>query len=261
MADLATEGSRTAPIDGSALEPIVRYAAMAPSSHNTQPWRFEVSDARIDVLADRSRALPVGDPDDRELTISCGCAVFNLRVAAAHAGFASTTHILPDPDDPDRLARVTLEPCATSLPEAELFSAIERRHTYRRIFERRPVSPPLRFELIEAAQAEGAWLAILQTDEAREGIATLVAQGDVAQWADASWRRELATWMHPRARGDGLAVPAIAAPVAHVVVRRLDLGRRMGAKDEALAIDSPLLAVLGTTHDDPVDWVDRKSVV
>ena len=34
----------------------------------------------VELLADRTRALPVNDPQDRELTISCGCALFNLRV-------------------------------------------------------------------------------------------------------------------------------------------------------------------------------------
>jgi len=55
-------------------------AILAPSSHNTQPWRFAVRERTIDLYADRTRALPVNDPDDRELTISrCGC----IRVDAA----------------------------------------------------------------------------------------------------------------------------------------------------------------------------------
>ncbi|HEY9119502.1 MAG TPA: hypothetical protein VIN33_07070 [Marinobacter sp.] len=61
---------------------LIRQTVLAPSSHNTQPWRFRISTSTIDLYADRTRALPVNDPADRELTISCGCALFNLCVGA-----------------------------------------------------------------------------------------------------------------------------------------------------------------------------------
>lgn len=47
-----------------------------------------------------ARVLPVNDPDDRELNISCGYARFNLRVAAAAANLESVIESLPDIIDP-----------------------------------------------------------------------------------------------------------------------------------------------------------------
>src|SRR6185436_14115060 len=76
---------------------LVSAAAMAPSSHNTQPWLFLVGHHSIDLVADRRRALPVNDPGDRELTISCGCALLNLRVAAAAAGYSPRVALCPEP--------------------------------------------------------------------------------------------------------------------------------------------------------------------
>lgn len=69
------------------IQKILKGAILAPSSHNTQPWLFEVGHSCIRLYADRTRALPVNDPDDRELVISCGCALMNLRVAAAREGW------------------------------------------------------------------------------------------------------------------------------------------------------------------------------
>src|SRR5512134_2886594 len=66
---------------------LVRYAVLAPSGHNTQPWRFAVGEEGIAVFADYTRRLPVTDPDNRELQMSIGAAVMNLRVAAQHFGF------------------------------------------------------------------------------------------------------------------------------------------------------------------------------
>lgn len=69
--------------DSDTIDRMLARAIRAPSSHNTQPWLFDCRDERIDLLADRTRALPANDPEDRELTISCGCALMTLRVAAA----------------------------------------------------------------------------------------------------------------------------------------------------------------------------------
>ena len=89
------------------LRDAVRSAVRAPSSLNTQPWLFRlVGDDTLELYADRARALPVVDPRDRELTISCGAALFHLRVALRAAGRAGEVTLLPDPDDPDLLARV-----------------------------------------------------------------------------------------------------------------------------------------------------------
>lgn len=66
---------------------LVRYAILAPSTHNTLPWSFRIVGNGIDVFADRSRWLRVADPDQRELLLSVGCALENLVIAAEHFGF------------------------------------------------------------------------------------------------------------------------------------------------------------------------------
>lgn len=73
--------------------PLIEAASQAPSGHNTQPWRFQLEDARITIHPDFSKRLPAVDPDDRELYISLGCAAENLRIAASHAGYATKTDI------------------------------------------------------------------------------------------------------------------------------------------------------------------------
>ena len=79
----------TRPIDETLLTRIVSDAVRAPSSHNTQPWLFRTDGDVIELWADRTRALPVNDPEDRELLISCGCALLNLRLSAEQSGHAA----------------------------------------------------------------------------------------------------------------------------------------------------------------------------
>jgi hypothetical protein len=235
------------------LRALVESAVLAPSSHNTQPWAFRIDGERLELHADRTRALAVNDPHDRELTISCGAAWLNARVAAADAGAGLETVLLPEGEEADLLAAGTLTGGA---PEAGLppAAAIARRRTHREPFADRPVAPEALAGLAEAAAAEGARLEVVAADRRAE-LAALVAEGDRLQFADPRWRRELASWMHPRRRGEGLVVPALAAPATRFVVTHLDVGGRTAGKDAALAEQAPVVAVLTTEQDGPRDWL------
>lgn len=235
---------------------LVGKAVLAPSSHNSQPWFFLLGQPHVDLLADRTRSLPVNDPHGRELAISCGCALMNLLLAAAAEGFHVENRLFPDPSEPDWLARVSLtrDP-VERVPEADLARCIDLRRTCRTRFESRPVAQEVIDAMVGEASAEGAWLRPLPTPEMRDRMIALVVEGDALQWADPDWRRELAAWMHTRSEGDGLTVSALTAPVAQMVVRNFDMGINVGSKDRVLAESSPLIAVLGTPGDTPRDWL------
>ncbi len=235
---------------------LLRCAVLAPSSHNTQPWRFRVSDTALDLLADRTRALPVNDPDDRELVISCGAALMNLRVAAASVGLDARVQLFPDPQEPDWLAHLSLAGTrAEPQPDGELAAFLERRRTWRKRFTEQAVGDDVVSRLVDAAAMENVWLRPVRAEEQRQQLASLVAEGDDMQWANPSWRRELAMWMHPRREGDGLTVPDMVGPVAQFIVRTFDMGGGVGARDRQLAEASPLLAVIATRGDKEQDWL------
>src|SRR5574341_2278826 len=80
------------------MRELVRYATLAASGHNTQPWKFAVKANVIEIHPDYARRLPVVDPNDRELWISLGCALENLLIAARAAGYAPEV-IYPDGAD------------------------------------------------------------------------------------------------------------------------------------------------------------------
>src|SRR5262245_59670541 len=69
---------------------LLQWAVLAPSRHNTQPWKFEIEGDELRVYTDDSRCLPCADPDGRQLVMSCGAAMVNLRLAASHFGHATS---------------------------------------------------------------------------------------------------------------------------------------------------------------------------
>lgn len=236
------------------LRSVVRAAIRAPSSHNTQPWLFEYSGDSLSLYADRLRALPANDPFDRELTLSCGAALFNLRASIAALDIATRVEILPRGRRSDLLATVRLEPGPGS-GVAALAAGIEQRRTTRGGFTDEVPDPMLIAEIEAAASAEGASIEVVSEPSKRRELSEMIAEGDRRQFSDATWRRELASWMHPRRSGDGLAVPGFSRPIAKLVVSAFDLGRTTGRKDAKLADEAPCIAVLGTDLDLDENWL------
>src|SRR5947209_14494581 len=98
-------------IPASTVTEMLAIASRAPSVHNTQPWRFAVGPHAIDLYADPERKLSQ-DRDGTEMLISCGAALFGLRLAVRGLGYLPAVRLFPDHAQPALLARVALGPQA-----------------------------------------------------------------------------------------------------------------------------------------------------
>jgi hypothetical protein len=206
----------------------------------------------------------VVDPEDRELTISCGAAVFHLRIALGHFGYAGAVEF--PQDDSGLLARIRVGARReASEQENSMFRAINQRRTNRLPFTDTPVPESLLAEFRGAVREEGTWLRVIEGEGQRNKVADLIAQGDQVQMADQNFRRELASWMHSSRSNSRDGLPGYAfgysqsmdflTPVVSLIVRTFDMGQGQAAKDRQLATGSPVLAVLGTDQDTKSHWL------
>lgn len=249
--------------DAELLRFFVNFAILAPSGHNTQPWLFKIRERSLDLLADRTRALPVVDPYDRALTVSCGAALEHLVVAARRFGREPAIDELPG-SDPDLFATVRLAgDLAPSADDLAMFRAIANRRTTRTRYDGRVLPVELRDACRELAATSGAELILVENEARRAEIADLVAEGDRIQFGDPRFRRELAAWVHSRRAatldgmsGESFGMPDLLSPVGALIIRTFDLGSGVAASDREKIIEgSPLLAVFSTESDAPGDWL------
>ncbi len=243
----------------------VRTAMLAPSVFNTQPWAFQPRGAGvIDLLADRSRQLPALDPEGRLLTISCGAALFLLRVGAARNGLHLRVRPLPDLNRPDLLAIVATVEISPGPPEADLLAlapAVFRRRTHRRPFEDRSVAPEAIRAMAQEAEREGAELR-----RAPDRIADLVADAAEALGADEACRYDVSAWLGPL--GAPADAPALDGAPVHAVCEWDPRFYTTGGDSDLLApgagrtecerrsaADAPAVVVLTTAADNPFEWL------
>lgn len=253
------------PTNGSVSERLkflINFAVLAPSGHNTQPWLFAIDNDTLSIFADRSRALAVIDPDDREMVMSCGAALFHLRVASKRFGYSGAYELLPEDNDPDLLATFTLgNALEPSLTDFKMFEAIAHRRTNRKPFQKRDVPEADLRSLQNCVEEEGARLDIF-TDSRKSDLALIVADGDRVQGSNKHFRRELAAWVRPGRSQSRDGIPSYSSGVSDLrtfagpfLLRTFDWGEGRAARDLELAEGSPALVVISTSEDDQIDWM------
>ena len=250
----------------------IAVATRAPSLHNTQPWQFRVRGNAIELLADPDRWLPHLDPDGRELMISCGAALFGLRLGLRSLGLLPVTELLPDLAQPGLAARVRpAGRAAMNRAEAELVAAAPHRHTHRGAFAPGDVAARLLAALVADALAEGAELLLVdqadQSDQSERARLTgrlvrLVEVAAAEQRANPEITAELRGWVRPPGSlaRDGVPAWAIASgtcgradpPIRSRLPQR-DFGQ-LGS-DQPGTVAPSATAVLSTAGDSPADWL------
>lgn len=238
---------------------VVQGAMLAPSVHNTQPWRFTDDDDGLDLWADAGRRLPVLDPDGRQLHLSCGAALQHAQVAARALGLDSDIVLLPDPADPAHLARMRLRAGAPPTADDQaLAEAIVHRHTHREAFDDRPVPAALLEQLRLTAQRHGARLSAVTDPDQLLELQVLLSHADRAEEVNDAYRQETAAWVRSTPSDDGIdsaSLPADPERGSSLRLRDFALaGPRPGGDDPPLA-ERPAVAVLVATDDAPESWL------
>ncbi|HZY76760.1 MAG TPA: hypothetical protein VFE40_10600 [Jatrophihabitantaceae bacterium] len=240
-------------------------ATLAPSIHNTQPWRFVVRPGRLELFADSSRAVPVVDPEGRQLAISCGAALLGARLSLAAAGFGVRVELLPDASaQPDLLAVLVLDETESRDQSAHrLDLAARSRRSNRREFGEANLRTEVVDALHDGAHREGASLQFVTGLDDRIAVAMLAQRAAEIQLEDPAYRVELRAWTtNDPERTDG--VPAAAVPHVsgrpdesrdEVPIRGFDTTSSGQLPGETRSSLHQTLFVIATAADHRRDWL------
>lgn len=240
---------------------LIRYATLAASSHNTQPWKFRVGQDRITVLPDFSRRCPAVDPDDSHLFKSLGCAAENMVQAAAAQGFSADVRF-----DPDEDGVVVQFSRAATPPATDLFWAIPKRQCARTAYDGTALAQSELEKLAVAGEGRNVRTIMLLAEAQKGAVIDYVTRGNFAQLTDSKFRDELVSWIRfnpgeALRTGDGLSgrasgQPALPSWLARWVIGRVLTPQGQAETDAANIRSSAGVAVFVSRHDDKAAWVE-----
>jgi hypothetical protein len=241
---------------------LVDAAVWAPSAHNTQPWWFETCGETVTLHADTDRRLDAADPQGREMLISCGAALFTLRLAVRRLGRLPEVRIAADPDRPGLIADVTPgPPQPLTADERRMYDQVKRRRTHRGGFRPGALPVGLLQALRSHACAEQVSLRVVADPRVRIALAALSEAAEQVQEMDPAYVVEVARWapapgserldgVHEAAYPRG---PDHADP--HFAARDFARGQGWGAAGGERPEATGVVALLTTTRDDRADWL------
>lgn len=228
---------------------LLKYAILAPSSHNTQPWKFSVGEDEIRIFADQTRGLKVADPDQQELYISVGCALENLLIAAEHFNYGHQVTYFPKSDQEELVAIVKFKPQDQHVPlirDPALFNVIPTRHTNRKFYEERFIPQTDLQRLQNCCVEKGIWLHLTDDIEIKRKVDELIIRGDVIQFSDPAYREELGYWI-----GQGVfGTPWLLSKIGELAITYMNMGKGQAKKDSKVLMSAPILAALSSRMND-----------
>jgi nitroreductase len=226
---------------------LLRYAILAPSVRNTQPWAFSVQGNRVHLIADMRKTQPVSDPDRRELYISIGCALENLLVAAEHFGFGHGLAYFPERGAPDLVATATFEPggVPSEARAGATLASILRRHNDDGVFRPAPVPEWLRMRLLACSAETDLQILLTEDRPFRRWIDALTLEADRADFADPGFRSELKHWIGRGVFGS----PPVREQLQRAASAQPDLAEHVARRDHANVESAALLGLICASGD------------
>lgn len=245
------------------LEHFVYYATLAPSGHNTQPWKFKIDDDSISIYPDYSRRLPVVDSDNHALFISLGCALENVIIAADHKGYNASIEFQPTESKEHIKVRFTTH---HHIPhDSRLYHSIEKRQVTRNKYTERQIPESDIQRLIDTSKQEGVQVKVFHKNGFKE-IIPLIEEANLLQFNNKQFKNELMKWIRysdkqAKKTNDGLKGTSMGYPSAPAWLGKLFFNLFDTPKKEAKnAIDlvrsSSLLLMFVALNNDKENWIN-----
>ncbi|WP_200215876.1 Acg family FMN-binding oxidoreductase [Micromonospora coerulea] len=238
-----------------ALTQAAATAGLAPSVHNSQPWRWTVLPDALELRMVHEPQLAATDPENRLVTLSCGLALHHARVALAAEGWAAQVERLPDPGQLELLARLgRFQQTAADADATRLVQCMRIRQTDRRPVSDERVPDATLDEIVKAAGAQGARLQLLGSDQVVE-LAAVAAKAAVVAAEEPELREELAYWTSRAGTGVGLPPEVLPEQPPQTTVPGRDFGHPgtlpIGPGHDRAAV----YGILWYTEDEPDSWL------
>lgn len=250
------------------VELILNYGILAPSTHNTQPWKLKITGNQVQIFADFSKKVPEADPTGRDFYISLGALIKNIELAAAENDITVTVEISSTVGSNPHIATITLSNLETAKTPSKsvILDALVTRQNYRGFFQTTTLETSV-VKLVKAAATNQTSTHLITDKTIIEKLAGLTAEGLKMGYARPAFRREISSYInHNLSRkrfglhGHSLRMNLKTSFIVPKIMRRKDIGPKLAAMNYKSFITAPAVIVL-SSEDNEKSWLETGRVL
>lgn len=240
---------------------LLNYAILAPSGHNSQPWKFKIEGNKLKILPDYERRRLAVDPEDRELFISLGCAVKNLEIAADYFGMIKNKSYEIDIKEGKVGVEFDFKNGTKESTDKELFKAIVERQTNRGEYEDRNISKDQLKRLIDGVGENGVRLKVFSEKKDKELLGNLVYSSNKVWFKSRDLVEELDGWLQDDVDGNGglstgmLNLYKIAVNLKYFLMKDSPELEEKASREKRYAEKAAAIVVVESEADGIENWI------
>jgi hypothetical protein len=241
---------------------LLEYALLAPSTHNTQPWKIKIEENSCQIYIDQRRLLPAADRLKRDMYISLGAFLKNLEVAARAYGVYGRTDLADQTDDLVATVHFTnLGKASQKALSHSLLRAIQTRSNYRGPLSPFPISDELR-NFVSGLSHKQIKLHLIEDRQKLEKLASLTAEGLRLAYKNPAFRREISSWIRPNSSrrktgipGYSLRMPSLTSHIIPKMIRFRDIGPKLAELNYRSFVTASAAVVFTAEKEEPKTWL------
>ncbi len=243
---------------------LLKFAVLAPSSHNTQPWQFSVRENKIHIFRDNKRKLVIADKNDRQLFISIGCAIENLVIAANYYGYSIKIDYHEDNSNIDLAAILELEQIGAARGnERKLITSILSRRTNRGKYKNNEKINSGILKEIMSLNSEDVKIHVVDQVEQISKLGEVAVMASVESMVDAMFRQELSQHVKHNLTNSKIGMPGfsqgIPTPISFLLstlIKKFNLEKASEKQNKILFTEyTPYIIIISTNQDSREVWL------
>jgi len=242
---------------------LLNYAIFAPSTHNTQPWLFKIKENSCEIYKDDKFLLPYGDPLQRDLYISIGCAIENLILASKYFDvYKEIKYYFKDSLIAEVFFQNLNQSTNPNLEFEKFIVGIKKRINARGLFEDKKIPDELITEIKNLNDFKDVKIDILTEKPKIEEVAKLIAKGLEIAHQNKNFRQEMSQWINNSLSkrkegipGYALRMPLLISFIFPFLVKNFNLGKRLGYLNYLSVKSAAASIVIGADISNPEIWV------
>lgn len=241
------------------------YGTLAPSTHNSQPWRINKKNNEVIISLDQNRLLPIADPTNRDAFISLGCFVENCFIASKCLSlslniFDEFFQLL----DNSRI-KLTFSKGDFSFNDLDvlLFNAIPARQNLRTFYDKEKEIPnEIKEKLVQINQWAKIELNILDSRWQIEQIAKITGEAVRKAQSKQEFRSEFANYVKNNLTSSTTGMPGFSLGMSSsfisfflaFIFRKFDVSRFLQLLNERAILASSAVIIITSDENNFLGW-------